>query len=154
IVSDAAQSQALGNSAAALPPAAYLKAQNWCRRRAGLIAGAAAGVPAHGTAATRATTDAPAPEGTPGQSAEPPRVRGTSGYGRVRENETAPPLNVNRRDAGTGTRSGEARRTTEHAPSLSGGNSGGGKIPPRPAGGYTGTGDTGWASVFGTSSRN
>ena len=154
IVSDAAQSQALGNSAAALPPVAYLKAQNWGRRRAGLIAGAAAGVPANGATTPGATTDTRAPEETPGEVGEPTRVRGTSGYGRVRENESAPPLNVNRRDAATATRSGEARRTTEQAPTLSGGTSGGGKIPPRPAGGYTGTGDTGWASVFGASGRS
>ncbi|MYR33733.1 conjugal transfer protein TrbL [Nocardiopsis alba] len=162
IVSDAAQSQALGKSAAVLPPVAYLKAQNWGRRRGGMIAGAAAGVPANGaTPAGGATT----PEESQGDVNEPVRARGTGGpggYGRVRDNETAPPLNVNRRGATTtsaasGGRPNGTARTTDQAPSLSGGGAGGGSngaIPPRPAGGYTGTGDSGWASVFGTTGRS
>ncbi|SIO84185.1 type IV secretion system protein [Nocardiopsis sp. JB363] len=160
VVSDAARSQALENSAVALPPVAYLKAQNWGRRRAGMIAGAAAGVPANGTGAPGATTDTRAPEDTPGETGEPARVRGTSGYGRVRGNEAAPPLNVNRRNTastastGVGGRPSGGNRTTDQAPNLGGGNANSGNIPPRPAGGYTGTGDSGWAAVFGTGGRN
>ena len=158
IVSDAARSQALGNSAAVLPPVAYLKAQNWGRHRAGMIAGAAAGVPANGAGAPGATADGRTPEDTPGEVGEPARVRGAGGYGRVRGNEAPPPLNVNRRStasaASTGRPSG-GNRTTDQAPDLGGsGNSSSGNIPPRPAGGYTGTGDSGWASVFGTGGRN
>ncbi|MBR8740458.1 type IV secretion system protein [Nocardiopsis sp. MG754419] len=155
IVNDAARSQALGGSAAVLPPVAYLKAQNWGRRNAGLVAGAAAGVPANGTPAPGATTDARATEDAPGEVGEPVRARGAGGYGRVRGNETAPPLNVNRRGAPATSRTTSGGRTSDQAPSLSGNaNSGNGNIPPRPTGGYTGTGDSGWAAVFGPGGRN
>ncbi|MBB6120257.1 type IV secretion system protein [Nocardiopsis algeriensis] len=151
IVSDAAQSQALAKSAAVLPPVGYLKMQNWGRRNSAAIAATAAGVPAGGAAAGGVA--AGAAEEAAGEAGEPVRTRGVSGYGRVRDNGTAPPLNVNRQEGknsstartnsgGVGTRSGD------QAPSLNRA----GSIPPRPSGGYTGTGDTGWASVFGTDS--
>ncbi|MGQ4268882.1 type IV secretion system protein [Nocardiopsis changdeensis] len=143
VVGDAANSQVLSRSATVLPPVAYLKAQNWGRRNSAAIAGAAAGIPA----GTGATADLRGAEEAVGEAAEPTRVRGTGGYGRVRDNGAAPPLNVSRQDGGG--RSAGSRRTADDAPSL-GGRSG--AIPPRPSGGYTGAGDTGWASVFGTAS--
>ncbi|MGW9347013.1 type IV secretion system protein [Nocardiopsis flavescens] len=144
VVGDAAGSQVLSKSATVLPPVAYLKAQNWGRRNSAAIAGAAAGVPAGNGAAV----DPRVGEETVGEAAEPARVRGTGGgYGRVRDNGTAPPLNVSRQDGGS--RPAGARRTADDAPSLSGRS---GAIPPRPSGGYTGAGDTGWGSVFGTAS--
>ncbi|WDZ91845.1 type IV secretion system protein [Nocardiopsis sp. HUAS JQ3] len=152
IVSDAARSQALGESAVVLPPVAYLRAQNWGRRRAGTIIAAANGVPAGSAAA--GTSDARAPEDTPGEVGEPTRARGTAGYGRVRDN-AAPPLNVTRSapvGGGGGTRPAGSARSGDQAPSLSGSSAASGAIPPRPSGGYTGTGDSGWASVFGTGS--
>src|SRR5699024_1451181 len=63
--------------------------------------------------------------------------------------ESAPPLNINR-STGVGEGGNRPRaqtRSTDQAPSLSGSQSG--SIPPRPSGGYTGTGDSGWSSVFG-----
>ncbi len=159
IVSDAAQSQALSKSAAVLPPVANLKAQAWGLRRGPQIAGVAAGIPAGGGGVPTAGVDTAgsgeeaAPDGSPVRE-EGARVRGTAGYGRVRE-KSAPPLNVARSGpAGDGgSRSGGApTRSGDQAPSLSGGRGGTGSIPPRPSGGYTGTGDSGWASVFGTGS--
>ncbi|WP_201296801.1 conjugal transfer protein TrbL [Nocardiopsis sp. FR26] len=160
IVSDAAQSQALSKSAVVLPPVANLKAQAWGLRRGPQIAGVAAGVPAGGGGVPTGGVEpgigdeAPA-DGGPVR-AEGARARGTAGYGRVRDN-AAPPLNVSRSApaGGGGPRSGAPTRSGDQAPSLSGGGAGGGgrgSIPPRPSGGYTGTGDTGWASVFGTGS--
>lgn len=144
VVGDAAGSQVLSKSATVLPPVAYLKAQNWGRRNSAAIAGAAAGVPAGNGAAI----DPRVGEEAVGEAAEPARVRGTGGgYGRVRDNGTAPPLNVSRQDGSS--RPAGARRTADDAPSLSGRS---GAIPPRPSGGYTGAGDTGWGSVFGTAS--
>ncbi|WP_285732427.1 type IV secretion system protein [Nocardiopsis sp. ATB16-24] len=159
IVSDAAQSQALSKSALVLPPVANLKAQAWGLRRGPQIAGVAAGIPAGGggVPASGVDTAGPgeeaAPDGSPVRE-EGARVRGTAGYGRVRE-KSAPPLNVARSGpAGDGgPRSGGApTRSGDQAPSLSGSREGTGSIPPRPSGGYTGTGDSGWASVFGTGS--
>ncbi|GAA1080311.1 type IV secretion system protein [Nocardiopsis metallicus] len=159
IVSDAARSQALDKSAMVLPPVAYLKTQNWGRRRGAMIAGTAAGVPANGgvpTSAVEGAEEVPDSGVTRGDGA---RVRGTAGYGRVRGNNNAPPLNVNRTGGPGTTRSTSAPRTSGEAPDLAGSSSGGaggsgGAIPPRPAGGYTGTGDSGWAGVFGTGGGN
>src|SRR5699024_5368485 len=87
VVSDAAQSQALSRGANVLPPVAYMKAQNWGRRRAPHIAAGAAGVPA----STGGGTDTAAvSEDAPEAASEPTRVRGRGGYGRVRGNESAP----------------------------------------------------------------
>ncbi|KOX18276.1 type IV secretion system protein [Nocardiopsis sp. NRRL B-16309] len=154
IVSDTAQSRALSRSAAVLPPVANLKAQAWGLRRAPMIAGAAAGVPA-GTGgpvgvAEGTLGEEPQAEGGPVRG-DGARVRGTAGYGRVRDNGSAPPLRMNREaTAASGPRATAASRSTDQAPTLGGGGSG--SIPPRPSGGYTGTGDSGWASVFGTDS--
>ncbi|MBE3000127.1 type IV secretion system protein [Nocardiopsis sp. HNM0947] len=147
VVSDAAQSQALGRSAAVLPPVAYARAQNWGRRRAPQLAAGAAGTPAgNGTDQPVPQDDAPTPD------REPARARARGGYGRVRGNDAPPPLNVNRNggSGGGGPRPGPGPggRSTEEAPNLRG--SQGSSIPPRPSGGYTGTGDSGWGGVFGT----
>ncbi|WP_230480299.1 type IV secretion system protein [Nocardiopsis kunsanensis] len=146
VVSDAAQSQALGRSATALPPVAYMKAQNWGRRRAPQIAAGAAGTPA-----SNGAEQAVPQEDAPVAANEPTRMRARGGYGRVRDNDAPPPLNVNRSGgvggAGGGNRPGPNNRSTDEAPSLNG--SQGGSIPPRPSGGYTGTGDSGWGGVFG-----
>ncbi|MEV2276382.1 type IV secretion system protein [Nocardiopsis sp. NPDC049922] len=152
IVSDVAQSQTLSKSAVVLPPMANLKAQAWGLRRAPQIAAAASGVPAGGGnpvgEVEGGTGEAAFGEGGTARG-DGVRARGVAGYGRVRGERTAPPLNVHRSGpttSGGGQRSGEnTGRSTEQAPSL-----GGGSIPPRPSGGYTGTGDSGWASVFGT----
>ncbi|WP_436891152.1 type IV secretion system protein [Nocardiopsis dassonvillei] len=143
VVGDAANSQVLSKSATVLPPVAYLKAQNWGRRNSAAIAGTAAGV----SAAPGTAAEIRGAEETVGEAPEPTRVRGTGGYGRVRGNGAAPPLNVSRQEGGP--RPAGARRTADDAPSLGGR---GGAIPPRPSGGYTGAGDTGWGSVFGTAS--
>jgi hypothetical protein len=156
VISDAAQSQALSKSAAVLPPVAYMKAQNWGRRRGGQIAVGAAGVSANGgvpAGAAEGVEEVPDSSATRGDGT---RVRGTAGYGRVRGNDNAPPLNVNR-TGGPGTaRPASGPRSSDQAPDLGGSGSGGGggSIPPRPAGGYTGTGDSGWAGVFGTGGGN
>lgn len=154
IVSDAAQSQALSRSAMVLPPVANLKTQAWGLRRAPQIAAGAAGVPAGGGGVPGAGTT-----GEPGLGDEVPaegapvradgvRARG-GGYGRVRGDGDAPPLNVNRsHSGGAAPRPAAGTRDGNLAPSLDGGR--GGAIPPRPSGGYTGTGDSGWAAVFGT----
>lgn len=145
VVSDAMRSQTLGDSAVVLPPVAYLKAQNWGRRRARYIAATAAGVPASAGGADPSAVS----EDAPGVISEPARMRGRGGYGRVRGDEAAPPLNVNR-STGVGEGANRPRaqtRSTDQAPSLGGEQSG--SIPPRPSGGYTGTGDSGWSSVFG-----
>ncbi|GAB3717797.1 TrbL/VirB6 family protein [Nocardiopsis nanhaiensis] len=156
VISDAARTQALDKSAAVLPPVAYLKGQNWGRRRAAMIAGTAGGVPASGgVPAGAADGGEEVPEGgtTRGDGA---RVRGAAGYGRVRDNDAAPPLNVNRKSPSATGRPSGGNRSSDQAPSLSskgtggGGEGGGSSIPPRPTGGYTGTGDSGWAAVFGT----
>ncbi|MDT0327886.1 conjugal transfer protein TrbL [Nocardiopsis lambiniae] len=147
VVSDAANSQVLAKSSMVLPPAAYLKAQNWGRRNGAAIAATAAGIPAGGAGAPGGDVNVRGQEEAVGEATEAPRVRGVGGYGRVRGNGAAPPLNVSRQDGGS--RPAGGRRTADEAPSLSGRT---GAIPPRPSGGYTGTGDTGWASVFGTAS--
>src|SRR5699024_9358159 len=126
-------------------PVAYVKAQNWGRRRAPHIAAGAAGVPA----TTGGTDTAAVSEDAPEAASEPTRMRGRGGYGRVRGNESAPPLNIDRSTgAGEGNNRPRAQtRSTDQAPGLSGSQSG--SVPPRPSGGYTGTGDSGWSSVFG-----
>ncbi len=162
IVSDAAQSQALSRSAVVLPPVANLKAQAWGLRRGPQIAGAAAGVPAGGGGVPNGGVDTGIGDEVPADGgpvrADGARARGTAGYGRVRDN-AAPPLNVTRSApaggggvGGGGTRSAGPARSGDQAPSLSGSSAASGSIPPRPSGGYTGTGDSGWASVFGTGS--
>ncbi|WP_304453534.1 type IV secretion system protein [Nocardiopsis sp. YSL2] len=154
IVSDAAQSRALSRSAAVLPPVANFKAQAWGLRRAPMVAGAAAGVPAGTGGAAGAMEGAvgedPQAEGGPVRG-DGTRVRGTAGYGRVRGDGSPPPLRMNRETtAASGSRTASASRSGDKAPTLNGGGSG--AIPPRPSGGYTGTGDSGWASVFGSDS--
>jgi hypothetical protein len=155
IVSDTAQSRVLGNSAAVLPPVANLRAQAWGLRRAPLIAGAASGIPAGtggpaGVADGGVAGDEPQAEGGPVRG-DGVRARGGAGYGRVRDNESAPPLRMHRESAsGSTPRPTGGSRSSDQAPTLKGGGSG--SIPPRPSGGYTGTGDSGWASVFGTDS--
>ncbi|MES0834939.1 type IV secretion system protein [Nocardiopsis tropica] len=152
IVSDAAQSQALSRSAVVLPPIANLKTQAWGLRRAPQIAAGAAGVPAGGggvppAAAETGVGDEVPADGVPVR-ADGVRARG-GGYGRVRGDGDAPPLNVNRSNSGgVGPRPSGGARDGNQAPSLDGARSG--SIPPRPSGGYTGTGDSGWAGVFGT----
>ncbi len=159
IANDVAQSQALSKSAVVLPPMANLKAQAWGLRRAPQIAAAASGVPAGGgtPGAQNGAVDAVTGNGEEVSGEGAPvrgdgvRARGAAGYGRVRGERTAPPLNVHRSgstSSGGGQRPENTGRSSEQAPSLSGG----GSIPPRPSGGYTGTGDSGWSSVFGTDS--
>src|SRR5699024_11356732 len=129
-----------------LPPVVYLKAQSWGRRKGRYIAAGAAGMPA---APSSGTDTAAVSEDGPEAASEPTRVRGRGGYGRVRGNESAPPLNINR-STGVGEGGNRLRaqtRSTDQAPSLSGNQSG--SIPPRPSGGYTGTGDSGRSSVVG-----
>lgn len=155
VVSDAAQSQALSRSANVLPPVANFRAQAWGMRRAPMVAGAAAGVPASGngvpgTGADTGVAEDTTKEGSPVRG-DGERARSSVGYGRVRGNEGPPPLNVNRSDsssssAGQGPRPSGSTRSTDQAPSLE---SSSRSIPPRPSGGYTGTGDSGYASVFG-----
>ncbi len=151
IVSDAAQSQTLGRSAAVLPPIANLRAQAWGLRRSSQIASVASGVPAGGGGANGTAIESVTGEENVGEGG-PARARGQVGYGRVRGDGAPPPLNVTRTPSSSttgGTRPAEKSRSVDEAPSLGGG---GGSIPPRPSGGYTGTGDSGWASVFGTAS--
>lgn len=142
----------------------------------GAAAGAAAGEGADGgTSQGTSGAETGEAEGTPGRDGT--RVRGSAGYGRAR-GRSAPSLNLGKNnggdgDAGTTSSDTSTRRSTSEAPRLSeaasgglgtpgpagngagssagsGGGGDGGPIPPRPAGGYTGTGDTGWASIFGT----
>ncbi|QRN78899.1 MAG: conjugal transfer protein TrbL, partial [Nocardiopsis sp. BM-2018] len=111
VISDAAQSQAVGRSAAVLPPVAYVKAQNWGRRRGTQIAAGAAGVPANGNVPAGAIEGA---EEIP--RADGARVRGTAGYGRVRGNDNAPPLNVNRTGGPGAARPTSGPRSSDQAP--------------------------------------
>lgn len=101
-----------------------MKAQNWGRRRGGQIAVGAAGVPTNGgvpTSAVEGAEEVPDSGATRGDGA---RVRGTAGYGRVRGNDNAPPLNVNR-TGGPGTaRPTSAPRASGEAPDLAGSSSG------------------------------
>ncbi|MFC4865818.1 type IV secretion system protein [Streptomonospora arabica] len=175
MVSDAVSSSALSKSANVLPPVAYMRAQKWGLKRSPQLAAAAAAVPAGGGGAAAATPEAgeavrggAAPTAA---EAEGGRVRGDAGraragggYGRVRGNAAPPPLKLGQtqdQDRGQQRAAAAAGRSTSEAPRLSEAASGGlggsaraassgrGSIPPRPSGGYTGTGDTGWASVFG-----
>ncbi|WP_394298848.1 type IV secretion system protein [Allosalinactinospora lopnorensis] len=179
MVSDAVQSRALSRSANVLPPVAYMRAQKWGLKRSPQLAAAAGAIPAGGgtgsgdavDAARGAAPGAPdsgEPDGSPTRE-DNGRARGTAGYGRVRGQSGPPPLHLGQGGAkgdsarpqqGTSTQrsASEAPRLSEAAsgglgtPSASSGGRGSGSIPPRPAGGYTGTGDTGWASIFGTGS--
>ncbi|WP_179770762.1 type IV secretion system protein [Streptomonospora nanhaiensis] len=174
MVSDAVASSALSRSANVLPPVAYMRAQRWGLRQAPHLAAAAGAVPVggagigaaeQGEAARQSIADPAVADGA--QPGEPRRARGVGGYGRVRGNAAPPPLRLRQTDnteaergraagaAATGRSSSQAPRLSEAA---SGGIGGGssraashgssGAIPPRPSGGYTGTGDTGWAAVF------
>ena len=173
MVSDAVTSSALSRSANVLPPVAYMRAQKWGLQRAPQLAAAAAAVPAGaGTGAAEAAdavrgaaaADTGENEGTSVRG-ESGRTRGTAGYGRVRGKEAPPPLSLGQNGKGEAkAQQGTATsRSAAQAPRLSEAASGGfgpsansasssRPIPPRPPGGYTGTGDTGWASVFGTGS--
>nr|WP_067963138.1 type IV secretion system protein [Nocardiopsis trehalosi] len=167
MVSDAVTSSALSRSANVLPPVAYMRAQRWGLKRAPQLAAAAGAVPAAGAAGVGADTpDAgrgavdpgdTEPTGTRGTAA---RARGTAGYGRVRGRAAPPPLHLGQTGGGDPGRGQPAstQRSSAQAPRLSEaasvglGSPGRAPIPPRPSGGYTGTGDTGWAAVFGTGS--
>ncbi|GLU46815.1 type IV secretion system protein [Nocardiopsis ansamitocini] len=173
MVSDAMNSRVLANSANVLPPVAYMRAQKWGLRNAPQLAAAASavpaggappvgGIPGDGTEQTRgaaAGADAGAGDGSPVRG-EQTRARGAAAYGRAHNAGAAPPLHLGEQPAGgaDGGKSTTAapRRTSDQAPRLSGTAAAGGSaeprgpIPPRPSGGYTGTGDTGWGSVFGT----
>ncbi|MFB9799414.1 type IV secretion system protein [Streptomonospora salina] len=176
MVSDAASSSALSKSSNVLPPVAYMRAQKWGLKRSPQLAGAAAAVPAGGGGAAAGAgeaAEAPRGGGVPQQEAaeaEVGRARGDAGrgragggYGRVRGNSAPPPLNLGQDGERGQQRAAAAGRSTSEAPRLSEAASGGagngsaraassgsGSIPPRPAGGYTGSGDTGWSSVFGS----
>ncbi|WP_420157695.1 type IV secretion system protein [Nocardiopsis sp. CNT-189] len=179
MVNDTLASKALGNSANVLPPVAYMRAQRWGLRRAPQLAATAGGFPAGpgggteqqgGQVAGAGAAEQSEGEGASGARSEGRRVRGTTGYGHTRGKSGPPPLKLGGNEsAGAEQRTGSSTstsRTSAEAPSLgnaaySGGTGSGsssapsssaGSIPPRPAGGYRGTGDTGWASVFGTSS--
>ncbi|MFC4560530.1 type IV secretion system protein [Nocardiopsis mangrovi] len=177
MVSDAVTSSALSRSANVLPPVAYMRAQRWGLRRAPQLAAAAGAVPAGAGAAgvagaaadTADSVRGTAAGGDPGETdgsttrADAGRARGTAGYGRVRDASAPPPLHLGQAGAGEAGRAPQGattQRSSAQAPRLSEAASGGlgtgaaarGPIPQRPAGGYTGTGDTGWASVFGTGS--
>ncbi|WP_461003438.1 type IV secretion system protein [Streptomonospora sediminis] len=174
MVSDAVSSSALSRSANVLPPVAYMRAQKWGLKRAPQLAAAAGAVSAGGpqagvdqAEAARGSAQPDAGDGDGGQSRESSRARGAAGYGRVRSNSAPPPLKLRQNDGGEqdkpqqGAAAAPARSSAQ-APRLSEAASGGlgsggaraasngaGSIPPRPSGGYTGAGDTGWASVFG-----
>ncbi|WP_020380411.1 type IV secretion system protein [Nocardiopsis gilva] len=180
MVSDAVGSSALSKSANVLPPVAYMRGQKWGLKRAPQIAAAASAVPAGAANSGGPDTAAESVRGTgAGEPAEGEgaavradtgRARGTAGYGRARGKSAPPPLHLANSagdsDAGRSQQGAPTQRSSSQAPRLheaaSGGlgasagasHSGGrtGPIPPRPSGGYTGTGDTGWASVFGTDS--
>ncbi|MDT0304840.1 type IV secretion system protein [Streptomonospora wellingtoniae] len=175
MVSDAVSSSALSRSANVLPPVAYMRAQKWGLKRSPQLAAAAAAVPAGGRGAAAATPDAgeagrggAAPDAAEAEGGpvrgDTGRARAGGGYGRVRGNAAPPPLKLGQtqdQDRGQQRAAAAAGRSTSEAPRLSEAASGGpggsaraasagrGSIPPRPSGGYTGTGDTGWASVFG-----
>ncbi|MFC3520339.1 conjugal transfer protein TrbL [Streptomonospora nanhaiensis] len=179
MVSDAVSSNALSASANILPPVAYMRAQKWGLNRAPQLAAVAGAVPASGVGGAATGAEAAdtvrggaavagdAADGDGGRArGEHGRARGTVGYGRVRGNAAPPPLPLRERAQGEPNRPQQnvsAGRSSDQAPRLSAAASGGlagsrsaggggGSIPPRPSGGYTGTGDTGWASVFGTGS--
>ncbi|GAA2037743.1 type IV secretion system protein [Nocardiopsis rhodophaea] len=175
MVSDAVSSNALSKSANVLPPVAYMRAQKWGLKRAPQIAAAASALPAGsggtpGSDATEGARGTAASEPAEGEGgtvrADTQRARGTAGYGKVR-GKAAPPLHLanssGEGDSGRSQQGASSQRSSAQAPRLHEAASGGlessrgssgrsGPIPPRPSGGYTGTGDTGWASVFGTDS--
>ena len=178
MVNDALNSRVLAASANVLPPVAYMKAQKWGLDRAPQLAAGAAALPAGAaaTAGAAAGADAAEAEGvataaegdnegaTATESGGRARARGVAGYGRTPGKAAPPPLNLDGSSkSGGASRAGVApQRDSSQAPRLSTassassslfeGTGGGGAIPPRPAGGYTGVGDTGWSSVFGTGS--
>ncbi|WP_393916620.1 type IV secretion system protein [Halostreptopolyspora alba] len=181
VVNDAMQSRTLSRSANVVPPVAYMRAQKWGLKNSPQLATAASAVPAGGGASTGDAGDtargvAPAAaqstdnEGGSTRDDNTKRARGVAGYGRVRGQSAPPPLNVaqsggknesprQKPDVSTQRSASEAPRLSEAASgglgtAASSGGGGGdrGSIPPRPAGGYTGAGDTGWASIFGTGS--
>ncbi|KII00657.1 conjugal transfer protein TrbL [Streptomonospora alba] len=174
MVSDAVSSSALSKSSNVLPPVAYMRAQKWGLKRSPQLAGAAAAVPTGGAGAAAGAAEAAEPSrggGSTQEAAEAAggrargdvgRARASAGYGRVRGDSAPPPLKLGQDGERGQQRAAAAGRSTAEAPRLSEAASGGtargsaraassgsGSIPPRPAGGYTGTGDTGWASVFG-----
>ncbi|MUL39784.1 conjugal transfer protein TrbL [Streptomonospora sp. PA3] len=174
MVSDAVSSSALSRSANVLPPVAYMRAQKWGLKRSPQLAAAAAATPAAGGApstpeAAESLRGGAVPDGAEGDGGrvrgETGRARVGGGYGRVRGNAAPPPLKLGQTENGDKIQqraAAAAGRSTSEAPRLSEAASGGlggsaraassggsGSIPPRPSGGYTGTGDTGWASVFG-----
>ncbi|WP_040726053.1 type IV secretion system protein [Nocardiopsis chromatogenes] len=180
LVDDALQSRVMSRSANVLPPVAYMRAQKWGLKRAPQLAAAAAAVPSTGVGAGgdqpdiggRGTVQG-APEQAEGEGGaargEGRRVRGSAGYGRAHGKSGPPPLKLGAtegKDTSASAPSAPPPKSADQAPSLGGvaAHSGGvgpgsgsrgsssGPIPPRPAGGYRGTGDTGWASVFGTGS--
>ncbi|GAB3207678.1 hypothetical protein GCM10027294_14990 [Marinactinospora endophytica] len=179
MVSDAVSSTALSKSANLLPPVAYMRAQKWGLKQAPQLAAAASavspggGVPDGGETGRGAAAIAAADTGANDASTvrgDQGRARGVAGtgYGRARGGANPPPLQLGTQPtAGEGGRassapplrdSSQAPRLTETAAASGGLGSGpatpSGAIPPRPAGGYTGAGDTGWASVFGTGGGN
>ncbi|GAA2011395.1 hypothetical protein GCM10009799_44550 [Nocardiopsis rhodophaea] len=175
MVSDAVSTSALSKSANVLPPVAYMRAQKWGLKRAPQIAAAASALPAGsgappGSDAADGGRGVAASEPADGEGAsvraDTQRARGTAGYGKVR-GKAAPPLHLanssGEGDSGPSQQGASSQRSSAQAPRLHEAASGGlgssrgssgrsGPIPPRPSGGYTGTGDTGWASVFGTDS--
>ncbi|PSK97296.1 TrbL/VirB6 plasmid conjugal transfer protein [Murinocardiopsis flavida] len=177
MVNDAMTSNVLGKSANVLPPVAYMRAQRWGLRRAPQLATAAGGVPAGGGGVDPGETapgmsGAAAPDTGEHEGAsvrgETGRVRGRAGYGPVQSKTAPPPLRLGQAASAAPERPQGAPtpRSSAQAPRLgesmaaSGGLGGRsaaaparGAIPPRPAGGYTGVGDTGWSSVFGATGR-
>ncbi|GAA3741581.1 type IV secretion system protein [Salinactinospora qingdaonensis] len=183
MVSDAVSSNALSKSANALPPVAYMRAQKWGLKRAPQLASAAGAIPAGAGGGGAAMGAAEAAEGgrapsTPAESdtaaqdgatvrGEGGRARGVGGYGRARGGAAPPPLNLDNqaaREDGGRQQGASPSRSSSQAPKLSdaaaasGGlssspSSASSSVPPRPAGGYTGSGDTGWSSVFGGSAK-
>ncbi|WP_460860110.1 type IV secretion system protein [Nocardiopsis coralliicola] len=175
MVNDTVNSRVLGNAANVLPPVAYMRTQRWGLRNAAPLAGAAGAVGAGSAAGAADGQGSPAGPGAEQADSdggnvrtEGRRLRGTAGYGHARGKSAPPPLNLGNARADSGApqaappASGAARSSSE-APGLYGLAASGGipngrqdkaasSIPPRPAGGYRGTGDTGWASVFGTGS--
>ena len=177
MVNDALDSRVLAASANVLPPVAYMKAQKWGLDRAPQLA--AWGRCSSGWCGSdrqeRQPVRASRSRGrchrtrrqrgaTATQSGGRARARGVAGYGRTPGKAAPPPLNLDGSSkSGGASRAGVApQRDSSQAPRLSTassassslfeGTGGGGAIPPRPAGGYTGVGDTGWSSVFGTGS--
>ncbi len=182
MVSDAVNSRVLEASANVLPPVAYMKAQKWGLNRAPQLAAGAAAIPAGAAAAAGSAATAEAVDAADGQTAAETegesgatategggraRARGAAGYGRTPGRAAPPPLNLDGGSGGAAKAGAAPQRDSSQAPRLStaasassgsslfegtGGGASNSAIPPRPSGGYTGVGDTGWSSVFGTGS--